>query len=279
MLGASLALGSSLSGGASDFLGGTNSRRIGTMQWMFCTQVVGLLLACAWLAFSGASLPDSTAVLTATAAGLSLTFSLAAFFQAMVVGTISIVAPIGATGAVIPIVAGIGGGERPSAVQVIGIVAAIIGVVLASRQPRRKPSAQPHGGIALALLAALGSGLFFWLMASASHDNVAWAIVVSRAVAVIALALFLGIRRESLRPALDARTARIVPIAAVLGFGGIALYAESTLHGGLAIVSVLGSLYPVTTVVLAYVLLGERVNSVQRAGIAAVLAGVVMMST
>lgn len=128
MLGASLALGSSLSGGASDFLGGTNSRRIGTMQWMFCTQVVGLLLACAWLAFSGASLPDSTAVLTATAAGLSLTFSLAAFFQAMVVGTISIVAPIGATGAVIPIVAGIGGGERPSAVQVIGIVAAIIGV-------------------------------------------------------------------------------------------------------------------------------------------------------
>ncbi len=278
MVGAPLALGSSLSGGASDFLGGTNSRRIGAMQWMFFTQVLGLVLACCWLTLSGGPMPGTRAVLAAIGAGLSLTFGLAAFFQAMVVGAISIVAPISATGVVIPIVAGILGGERPSAVQVIGIVAAIVGIVFVCRQPRRRPPAQAHGGIALALLAAVGSGLFFWLMASASHNGVPWAVVISRVVAVVALAVILAIRRESIRPALNSRTARIAPFAALLGFGGIALYAESTVYGGLAIVSVLGSLYPAATVMLAYLVLGERLYGIQRAGIAAVFAGVVMMS-
>ena len=217
-------------------------------------------------------------MLAAAGAGLSLTFGLAAFFQAMVVGTISIVAPISATGVVIPIVAGLAGGERPSAVQVIGILAAVTGIVFVCRQPRRSRSSQAHGGIALALLAALGSGLFFWLMASASHNGVPWAVVISRSVAVIALAVILAIRRESIRPALDLRTARIAPVAALLGFGGIALYAESTLYGGLAIMSVLGNLYPAMTVMLAYFVLGERVYGIQRVGIAAVFAGVVMMS-
>jgi drug/metabolite transporter (DMT)-like permease len=278
MVGAPLALGSSVSGGTSDFLGGTNSRRIGTMQWMFCTQIAGLVFACGWLALSGGPMPEATAVLAAAGAGLSLTFGLAAFFQAMVVGTISIVAPISATGVVIPIVAGLAGGERPSAVQVIGIVAAVTGIVFVCRQPRRGRSSQAHGGIALALLAALGSGLFFWLMAPASHNGVPWAVVISRSVAVIALAVIIAIRRESIRPALDLRTARIAPVAALLGFGGIALYAESTLYGGLAIMSVLGNLYPAMTVMLAYFVLGERVYGIQRVGIAAVFAGVVMMS-
>ncbi len=278
MVGAPLALGSSLSGGTSDFLGGTNSRRVGTMQWMLCTQVLSLALACGWLTLSRGPLPSATAMLAAAGAGLSLTFGLAAFFQAMVIGTISVVAPISATGVVIPIVVGLAGGERPNAVQVIGILAAITGIVLVSRQPRRRSSAQAHGGIALAMLSALGSGLFFWLMAPASHNGVPWAVVIARSVTVVALAVILAVRRESIRPALNLRTARIAPVAALLSLGGIALYAESTLYGGLAIVSVLGSLYPVATVMLAYLVLGERVYGIQRAGVAAVFAGVVMMS-
>lgn len=248
------------------------------MQWMLCTQVLSLALACGWLTLSRGPLPSATAMLAAAGAGLSLTFGLAAFFQAMVIGTISVVAPISATGVVIPIVVGLAGGERPNAVQVIGILAAITGIVLVSRQPRRRSSAQAHGGIALAMLSALGSGLFFWLMAPASHNGVPWAVVIARSVTVVALAVILAVRRESIRPALNLRTARIAPVAALLSLGGIALYAESTLYGGLAIVSVLGSLYPVATVMLAYLVLGERVYGIQRAGVAAVFAGVVMMS-
>jgi drug/metabolite transporter (DMT)-like permease len=278
-LGPALALGSSLTGGASDFLGGTNSRRIGTMQWMFCTQLVGLVLAGGWVAISGDPLPGLATVAAATGAGLGLIVGLAAFFQAMVVGTISIVAPISATGVVIPIAAGLARGERPGAAQVLGIVAAIAGIALASRAPREHPSAPAESGLGLALLAALGGGFFFWLMAPGSAHGVPWAMLISRTVPVLALGAVLAIRRKSLRPALDARTARTVLIAALLALVAIALYAYATLHGQLAIVSVLGSLYPVVTVSLAYHVLGERVHRVQRVGIAAVLAGVVLMST
>jgi drug/metabolite transporter (DMT)-like permease len=203
---------------------------------------------------------------------------LAAFFQAMVVGTISIVPTISATGVVVPIVAGVVGGERPGAEQVVGIVAAIAGIVLAARTPRVGPSAPAESGLGLALLAALGQGLFFWLMAPASHQGVPWAGLITRAIPAVVLAATLGSRRESLRPALELRGAGIILIAAVLSFAGVALYADATRHGGLAIVSVIASLYPVVTVLLAYMVLGERVRSVQRIGMAAVLAGVVLMS-
>jgi drug/metabolite transporter (DMT)-like permease len=278
VLGPALALGSSLTGGASDFLGGTNSRRIGTMQWMFCTQLVGLALAGGWVAISGDRVPGLETVAAATGAGLGLIVGLAAFFQAMVVGTISIVAPISATGVVIPIAAGLARGERPGAAQVLGIIAAIAGIALASRAPREHPSARAESGLGLALLAALGGGFFFWLMAPGSAHGVPWAMVISRTVPVLVLGAVLAVRRKSLRPALEARTARSVLIAGLLALVAIGLYAYATRHGQLAIVSVLGSLYPVVTVSLAYHVLGERVHGVQRVGIAAVLAGVVLMS-
>ena len=87
-----------------------------------------------------------------------------------------------------------------------------------------------------------------------------------------------AIRRSPLRPALASRTLRTIATSTLLGFCAIALYAFATLHGQLAIVSVLASLYPVVTVLLAYRVLGERVHGAQRLGIVAVLAGVVLMS-
>jgi drug/metabolite transporter (DMT)-like permease len=277
VLGASLALGSSLTGGASDFMGGVNSRRIGTMPWMFGTQLVGAAIALGWALFSGAPLPGLTTALEAIGAGLSIMVGLAAFFEAMVLGAISIVAPISATGVVVPIAAGVIGGERPAAVQVGGILAAIIGIVVVSGGPRAR-SFELSPALGLALVAALASGLFFWLMSLASHGGVPWAMVIGRGVAVLGLAAALAKRGAPLRPALTARNAWLIPIAAVLGSAGFGLYAESTLHTGLAIASVLGSLYPVVTVLCAYVVLGERVHGLQRLGIVTVFAGIVMMS-
>ncbi len=278
MLGPALALGSSLTGGASDFLGGTNSRRIGTAQWIFCTQLVGLMIACGWVAITEGPLPNVATIAAAAGAGVGLMVGIAAFFQAMVVGTISIVAPISATGVVVPIAAGIIGGERPGVADVIGMAAAIAGIVLAARGPRKASSAPAESGLGLALVAALGQGLFFWLMAPASHGGVPWALLITRAIPAVVVAAILGIRRESLRSMLDPHGALIIPFAAVLSCAGVAFYADATRHGGLAIVSVLASLYPVVTVLLAYMLLGERVRTIQRIGIAAVLAGVVLMS-
>jgi drug/metabolite transporter (DMT)-like permease len=279
VLGPSLALGSSLTGGASDFLGGTTSRRIGTMQFMFCTQLIGLVLAGSWVAINGEPAPGVATLAAAAGAGLGLMIGLAAFFQAMVVGTISIVAPISATGVVVPIVAGIAGGERPGAAQAVGIVAVIAGIVLAARPPRKHRSVPGESGLGLALLAALGAGLFFWLMAPASRHGVPWALLIARTIPALILAIAVGIRRASLRPALHAPAARAILASALLSFTSIAFYAFATLHAQLAIVSVLASLYPVVTVLLAYRVLGERVHRAQQLGITAVLAGVVLLST
>lgn len=279
VLAPALALGSSLVGGATDFIGGTNSRRIGTLRWMVCTQLIGVVLAGCWVALNGGSPPPLATLAEATGAGFSLMVCLLAFFQAMVVGTISIVAPISATGVVIPIAAGIARGERPGAAQVVGIVAAIAGIVLASRVPRGQARAGAESGLGLALLAALGGGFFFWLMAPASrHGGIAWAILVARGIPAFALLAALRIRRLPVRPALESRTARAMLLSALLAFASMVLYAYATLHGALSIVSVLGSLYPVVTVLLAYHVLGERVHRAQQIGIAAVLAGVVLLS-
>jgi len=272
VLGAVLALACSLTGGASDFLAGTSSRRIGTLQWMFATQLVGVALAGAWVAISGDPLPPFATLADATAAGFGLMVGLLAFFQAMVVGTIS------ATGVVIPIAAGIARGERPSAAQAAGIVAAIAGVALASREPGQHSTATAESGLGLALVAALGGGVFFWLMAPASRHGAAWPVFLARAIPAVALVVVLRLRRTPLRPALGRRTALTVLASALLAFAATAAYAYATQHGRLAIVSVLGSLYPVVTVLLAYHVLGERVHGSRRLGVIAVLAGVVLLS-
>ncbi len=278
MLGPAFAFGSSLAYGVADFLGGTTSRRIGTLQFVFCTQLIGVVIAGGWVAISTDPVPPVATFAAAAGAGLGLAVGVAAFFQAMVVGKMSIVAPISATGVLVPIVAGIARGERPNAAQAVGIVTAIAGVVLAARPPSERPAAAAESGLGLALLAALGTGLFLWLMAPASRHGVPWAILIARAIPALVLTVAVNVRRISLRSALQSRTASIILVSALLTFSATALYAFATLHGALVIVSVLGSLYPVVTVLLAYRVLGERTHGAQQLGIAAVLAGVVLLS-
>jgi drug/metabolite transporter (DMT)-like permease len=115
-------------------------------------------------------------------------------------------------------------------------------------------------------------------MAPASRHGDAWAILICRTIPVAALTLFVVHRGTSLRPALKPRIAARILVAALLGFSGNALYALATLHGQLVIVSVLGSLYPAVTVLLAYRVLGERLGGVQQLGVAATLGGVVLVS-
>jgi drug/metabolite transporter (DMT)-like permease len=261
-----------------DFLGGTTSRRIGTLPFVFCTQLINLVLASAWVLIGGEAVPPLAAVAAAAGAGLGMAVGLAALFQAMVIGKISVVAPISATGVVLPIAVGIARGERPSAAQAVGMVAAIAGVVVAARAPHEQTVGRAQPGIGLALLAAVGTGLFLWLMAPASRHGIGWAILIARAIPAVALTTVVGLSRTSLRGVTESRTARPILASALLAFAGSALYGLATLHGQLVIVSVLGALYPAVTVLLAYRLLGERLDAAHQVGIAAVLGGVVLLS-
>jgi len=277
VLGPALALGTSLAYGVGDYLGGTTSRRIGTLPFIFCAQLVMLLLAAVWVTVSADSIPPLGTLVDAAGAGLGMTVGLSAFFQAMAVGKMSLVAPISATGVAIPVAAGIVRGEHPSAAQVIGILAAIVGVVLVTRS-RDEQRAQSESGLGLALLAAVGTGLFMWLMAPASRQGVPWAMLISRAIPAAVLIAVVIVRQPSLRPALQSGPAGRIIAQAGLGFIASALYAFATLHGQLAVVSVLGSLYPAVTLLLAHRLLGERLDGVQQIGISAVLGGVLLLS-
>jgi len=278
VLGPPLALGSSLGYGVADFLGGTTSRRSGTLPYIACSQLIGVAFSAGWVLLSQDPLPPLVTLAAGAGAGLAMALALAAFFEAMVVGRMSVVAPVSAIGVVVPIAAGIAEGEQLTAAQAFGIVAAIAGVLLAARVPGEQHTASRESGLGLALLAAVGAGVFLWLMAPASRHGVPWAMLSSRAVPAVVLTVVVYARRRSLRPALVSQNVSGTVWSSVLAFAAAALYSLATQHGQLSIVSVLGSLYPVVTVMLAYLVLGERVHRAQQFGITAVLAGVVLLS-
>ncbi len=237
-------------------------------------------LAVAWVLISGEPAPGLVKIAAGAGAGLALAVGLGAFMQAMVVGTITIVAPISATGVVIPIAIGIGQGEQPTLVQLVGIVTAMAGVIVAVRAPDQgsASSSNRESGIGLALLAAIGFGLSYWLIAPASRSSVSWATMLTMGVPLLIYGAACRMRRAPMGVVLELRNVCSVLFASFVGFGSVVLYAFATRHGKLPIVSVLASLFPVVTIVLAYVLLGERIRRAQQLGVVAVVTGVLLMT-
>lgn len=278
MVAIALAFASSVSWGLADFLGGLEARRLAVLTVLLTSQFVALACVAVLVVASGADPPAFADVAPAMGGAILGIAALGAFYRALSIGTMSIVAPISATGAAVPVIAGVAGGDRPGPLQVAGIVAAGIGVVLAAREASggdERRAADARQSVVLALLAALGFGTFVALLASAADDGVAWALLATRCASVPALVLVALVLRPA-RPPRDALPA--LAAVGVLDVGANALFAVASTEGLLSIVGVLASLYPVATVVLARVLLGERVRRVQEFGIVLALAGVAMMA-
>jgi drug/metabolite transporter (DMT)-like permease len=190
----------------------------------------------------------------------------------------SVVAPISATAAAVPVLVGLVEGERPSTLQIAGMAAALAGVILASREPIEEGAAPPNRtAIGLALVAAAGFGTFFVGIDKASATaEVPWVIVVQRCCSLALLVIAALVARPSLPR--DGASLLVLAAVGVLDLGANGLYALATTHGLLSVVSVLGSLYPAVTVVLARVVLAERIARVQEVGVVLALAGVVAIS-
>jgi drug/metabolite transporter (DMT)-like permease len=223
-------------------------------------------------------LPSWTAVGWAALAGSAGIVALGAFYRALAIGTMSVVAPISATAAAVPVLVGLAEGERPGGLQIAGMAAALAGVILASREPVEEgcPPAN-RAAIGLALVAAAGFGTFFVGIDRASATaEVPWVIVVQRCCSVSLLLIATLV----VRPSLPRDGASLLVLAAVglLDLGANGLYALATTHGLLSVVSVLGSLYPAVTVVLARFVLAERIARVQEVGVVLALAGVIAIS-
>ena len=280
MLAAVLALASSLCWGLSDFLGGFQSRRHHVLAVMLLSQ--GLALAILVVAVLAGAPTEHDAASTAWAASVGAfgLIALVAFYRALAIGTMSIVAPISATGVAIPVLVGLAGGERPGALQVAGIVLACGGVVLAAREPPSEDAAARRAGrasIGLALVAAVGFGTFFAGMDRAEETaDVAWVLLAARTADVLLIVL----AALALRPRLPTAPATMAALAAVGVFDLLAnlLFVLAAGRGLLSVVGVLGSLYPAITVLLARLVLHERLSRTQGAGVAITLAGVVALA-
>ncbi len=270
-----LALGASLAWGVADFAGPLISRALGTLRVLFWAQVGGVGALGLAIAVR-ADAPHGWGVLYAVIAGGAGILGLYAYYRGMQLGQMSVVAPIAGISAVIPVAVGFASGDDPSAAQVAGVVCAIVGVGFASIE-QQDGSRRLATGVGLALLAALGFGLYFPWMHAAGKVDFWWASFTFRTTALVLVAGAAAAVRPTLR--LDARN---VAIAAAVGIGdtiGNVLFAASSAHGLVSLTSVLASLYPIVTVLLAAAILKERVAGFQRAGVVLTLAGVVLIGS
>jgi drug/metabolite transporter (DMT)-like permease len=280
--GVPLGLGSGLCWGTADFFGGVQARRLPALSVALWSQVAGALALGVALAVQGTP-PTPSEFGWGLAAGAGSGLALLLFYRGLAEGAMSVVAPVAACGAVVPVLAAPLRGEAPGALAGVGIAAAVAGVALVSRSPG--PGPQPAGRgparvLPLALGAALGFGLFYvFVDAGTATPGAAplWVIAGARTSSLLVLTGIAVAGRRS-RAVWPGR--RIVPVALV----GIAdtsanlLFAVAATGGNLAVVGVLGSLYPVATVLLARWLLRERLSAGQRAGVVLALTGVGLLA-
>jgi drug/metabolite transporter (DMT)-like permease len=277
VLGIALGLASSVSWGISDFLGGLSSRRISALSVLLVTQPVGLVLALGFALIAGGDPLTGTEALLAGLAGAVVIVALGSFYRAMALGSVSVVATIGALGVLVPVAGGLVRGEAPGALAMAGALVAIPGVVLAAREPDPEWRAAGRAAIGLAAIAALGFGAFFLLLDLASSGNEpAWTIVAARVGGVSTLAIVAAVARPSLRIPRE-----LAPALVAIGFCDVlanGLFAAATGHGLLVLVAIASSLYGAVTVLLARIFLGERLARSQRAGIALAFAGLALIA-
>jgi drug/metabolite transporter (DMT)-like permease len=272
---AAYALLASLAWGLGDFMGGIKSRVIPVLVVMAVSQPFGLAAVAIAVAVRGTG-PPGPEVAWAALAGVLGTLGLVAFYRGMAEGAMSVVVPLAAVAAAIPVIWGLTQGDHVSFLQELGFVAALGGGLMASLE-RGGERARFAAGTGWAVLALLGfGGYFIPLHASATHDWL-WPSLVFRSTSVTLVWTAVLLSRQSLRgvrPHLAALAA-----VGILDTGGNTLFAAaSESHGLLSVVSVLASLYPVVTVLLARIVLHERVGRSQELGVIVTLAGVVLIS-
>lgn len=238
-------------------------------------QLAGGLICAAVIVLAAEALPSGRTVWLSLLAGLAGALALGAFYRALAVGTMSIVAPISASGVTVPVVAGIAGGDRPSVLQGFGIAVIVAGVMLASREVHEEGEegvTASRQSIVLALFAAVSFGVYFTLTDAVAEDSVLWLLLLGRAAAITVLVPALLLRPPATRP--QRRDVAALAAIGALDLAATGLYALATTEGLLSVVAVVGALYPVATVLLARWLLKERLRGVQRAGVVLAFAGV-----
>jgi len=275
-----LALAASLCWGTADFTSGLIARSVPLLLVLMIGQGIGLIAAAVIVAVAAQPFPAAGPAAASLTAGVCVIVGLGCFYRALAVGTMSIVAPIAATGVAIPVVVGLAGGDRLAAVQVVGMAVAVVGVVLASRHPGGDDAARisHRTAVALALGAAGAFGGYFVLAHIGARGGVPWLLLLAHITTVVGVGLMLLAVRAPRAARIPRASLGLLGAAGVLDFGATALYGVANRGGALSIVAVAGSLYPVATVLLARTVLAERLVRTQALGVGLALAGVALIA-
>jgi drug/metabolite transporter (DMT)-like permease len=277
LTGVVLALAASLAWGIADFGGGLGARRAPIPWVLVVSQAAGLLFVGTLALATHPQPPDAHEIAWGVFSGVMGVLGLTAFYRALAIAPMGIIGPIAATGAIVPVVYGLARGERPSWLQGAGIVVAVVGVVAASLEPLPEGAGRKiTRGAGLALVTAACFGWSQLGLNRVSQAGVVWGTLTLRLVVVpiVLIAVLL------IRPA-TGKVRAAIPLLVVTGIfdaGANLLYGASARHGLISVVSVLGSLYPIVLVVLAYLWLHERISRPQLGGVALALAGVALIS-
>ncbi|HZR95702.1 MAG TPA: DMT family transporter [Gaiellaceae bacterium] len=241
------------------------------------SQGAGLAVAGLVIAATSASTPSATQLAWAASAGLVGLVGIASFYRALAVGTMGVIGPVTATASIVPVAYGLGRGERPSVAQGVGIALAVVGVIAASVEREHAEAPRRLGaGVGLALLAAASFGWSLVALSRAVPGGVAWSVFTMRA-AVVPIVLVVALSTAG-RVARSRRAWLLLVGVGAADTGATILYGAATTRGLLSIVAVLASLYPIVIVVLARVLLSERIARPQLVGVVVALTGVALVS-
>ncbi|MFF9092663.1 EamA family transporter [Streptomyces sp. NPDC014802] len=279
------ALATSLLWGLADFGGGVLTRRAPALTVVVVSQTIAAAVLGAIVVATGGWSEAGPRLWFAFAAGLVGPVAMICFYQALARGPMGVVSPLASLSVVVPIGVGLVLGERPGLTQVAGAAVAVSGVVLAGG-PQRNGAPVQRQTIVLTLVAALGFGAVFALIAEASTTvtGLFLALFVQRLTNVAAggAALYVSVKRGA--PALPGGRFPWSALPA-LGFVGLAdvaangTYSIAAQHGPVTVAAVLASLYPVVTALAARGFLRERLRGVQAAGAGLALLGTLLLAT
>jgi drug/metabolite transporter (DMT)-like permease len=268
---------SALSWGSGDFAGGLASRRTGPYRAALYGEAFGLLLLFGATAYFYEAVTGWDKLLLSAVAGLGGAIGMLILYYAMTHGQMSIAAPVSALfTALLPVAAGTVIDGLPSLAKLAGFVVALVAIWMIAQEEGKKSQLMRLSDLRLPLFAGLCFGLYFILMHESTRQTLLWPLIVARSAGTLTVIVFVLARRDSWRVR---RTVwPLIALNGALDVGGNAFYILAGQYGRLDVAAVLSSLYPGATVILAWLILKERISRIQMLGILAALAAIALMT-
>ncbi|MCP4669782.1 MAG: DMT family transporter [Desulfobacula sp.] len=263
--------------GVADFIGGLKSRYLPTLSILFISTTIGVLLLSVIIILSGNPLPRDPSLFWAIPSGFIGLISMFLLYRGLAIGTMTILAPISATGVILPVIWGMLCGDDMSGLQLLGIGSAILGSLLAAME-KEKNLNKKHltKGIGYAFSAAIFIGFYFIFMDKAAVHHPVWASMIMRLCTLFFLLPFLILSR--LPMGVGRSHLPIILIMGIIDTLAAFSFTIAVSKGMLSEVAVISCLYPAVTALLSSFIVKERIQKKQSLGIIFAIAGVVLIS-